>query len=182
MNPSFRIRYAVPGDADAIAHLHAESWRLTYRGILPDAYLDGPIAAERRRLWTDRLTLPDPSRPFVALAERDALAGFVCVLREEDPPWGLCLDNLHVLPAFRSQGLGRALFAEAVRWTMRHGPGRPLHLWVFETNPQAAEFYERLGGKPVERCVKEAVAGMPAMSVRYVWQHPGVFPQHPTPG
>jgi GNAT superfamily N-acetyltransferase len=170
MNPAIRIREATAADAEAIARLHAESWRLTYRGILPDAYLDGPIAEERLGLWTARLALTAAQRPFVHVAESAELAGFVCVLRDEDPVWGLCLDNLHVLPRFRSRGLGRRLFAEAVRWAVAAAPGEPLHLWVFDANRDAARFYEGLGGEVVERCVKEAVAGMPAPSIRYAWR------------
>lgn len=169
MTPPVRIRPATAADAAAIARLHAESWRLTYRGILPDAYLEGPIAQERLGLWTERLSLPEAQRPFVHLAESAQLSGFVCVLRSADPEWGLCLDNLHVLPPFRSRGLGRRLFAEAVRWAVAAAPGEPLHLWVFEANRDAARFYEGLGGEAVERCVKEAVAGMPAPSIRYAW-------------
>jgi GNAT superfamily N-acetyltransferase len=175
MNAAFRIRAAAPADAGAIAGLHAESWRLTYRGILPDAYLDGPVAAERLRLWTHRLALPEPVRPFVALAECDVPAGFVCVLPEEDPAWGLCLDNLHVLPAFRSQGLGRALMAEAARWAAATAPGRPLHLWVFAANRSAIAFYERLGAEAVERRIKAAIPDMAAPSVRYVWRDLGAL-------
>ena len=172
MNPAWRIRDAVPADAAVIAELHAENWRLTYRGILPDAYLDGPVGTERFQLWTERLALPQSQRPFTAVAECDRPVGFVCVLRENDPQWGLCLDNLHVLPAFRSQGLGRVLFAEAAKWTIRTAPGLPLYLWVFEANRRAAEFYERLGGRAVETCIHEAAAGMAAVSVRYVWRNP----------
>ena len=170
MTPSVRIRPATAADAAAIARLHAESWRLTYRGILADAYLDGPVAAERLELWTRRFALPAAQRPFVLVAEAAELAGFVCVLRSADPEWGLCLDNLHVRPPFRSGGWGRRLFAEAVRWALATAPECPLHLWVFEANRDAARFYERLGGEAVERRVNEAVAGMPAPSIRYAWR------------
>ncbi len=31
------------GHADAIARLHADNWKATYRGILPDGYLDTQV-------------------------------------------------------------------------------------------------------------------------------------------
>ena len=34
------VRSARPGDAEAIAQLHVASWRVAYRGIVDDAYLD----------------------------------------------------------------------------------------------------------------------------------------------
>jgi GNAT superfamily N-acetyltransferase len=175
MNAAVVIRPAQPEDAAAVARVHAESWRITYRGILPDAYLDGPVYAERLQLWTDRLALPDAQRPFVRLAEADAPAGFVCVLRDDHPRWGLCLDNLHVLPAFRSLGIGRALMAEAARWAVVTAPGRPLHLWVFAANRAAIDFYECLGAEPVEHRIKAPVAGMTAPSIRYCWDDPDVL-------
>jgi hypothetical protein len=35
------IRAATPDDAVAIAHVHVESWRTTYEGIVPGEYLAG---------------------------------------------------------------------------------------------------------------------------------------------
>lgn len=34
------IRPAHEGDAQGIAHVHTESWKTTYRGIVPDDFLD----------------------------------------------------------------------------------------------------------------------------------------------
>ena len=42
-------------DAAAIATLHAESWRTAYRGLVPDAFLDGPVVEDRMHLWRKRL-------------------------------------------------------------------------------------------------------------------------------
>jgi hypothetical protein len=35
----FEVRRAVSGDAASIARVHVESWRSTYAGIVPEAYL-----------------------------------------------------------------------------------------------------------------------------------------------
>jgi ribosomal protein S18 acetylase RimI-like enzyme len=53
------LRPAVAGDAPAVAAIHAQSWRATYRGTLRDAYLDGDLTAERLALWRARLAVPD---------------------------------------------------------------------------------------------------------------------------
>jgi hypothetical protein len=42
-------------DAEAIAAIHADSWRRRYRGAFQDAYLDGDILAERVAVWHKRL-------------------------------------------------------------------------------------------------------------------------------
>ncbi|HNI60392.1 MAG TPA: GNAT family N-acetyltransferase, partial [Pseudomonadota bacterium] len=35
------VRPAGPDDAEAIARVHVETWRATYRGLVPDHYLLG---------------------------------------------------------------------------------------------------------------------------------------------
>jgi GNAT superfamily N-acetyltransferase len=164
------FRRATPADAGAIASLHSENWREAYGGIMPDAYLKGPIVNERLNLWRSRLASPGADRHFVLLAESGGdLVGFVCVLLDEEPQWGACLDNLHVLPGWRGKGIGRELFGRGARWVISIEPGWGMHLWVLEANLDARRFYEVLGGELVERRPKEVVEGIIVPSVRYAW-------------
>lgn len=162
-------------DSAAIAALHTASWRHAYRGILPDSYLDGAIGAERLDLWEKRLSPSDRNCRLVLLAEgsQQGLAGFVCLLLDEEPEWGGCLDNLHVRPDIHGRGLGRRLFAEAARWLMSMEPGWPLHLWVFEVNRAARGFYDRFKGDVVARKIKRMPGGVDIASLRYVWRDVG---------
>lgn len=41
------VRAACPGDAMEVAGVHVRAWQVGYRGLLPDAYLDGLRAEER---------------------------------------------------------------------------------------------------------------------------------------
>ena len=50
------VRAATESDAIAIAHVHIQSWRTTYAGIVPEAYLAALNEAERVLLWQDWLT------------------------------------------------------------------------------------------------------------------------------
>jgi GNAT superfamily N-acetyltransferase len=165
------FRRATGSDAEAIAALHTESWRDAYRTIMPDWYLDGPITKERANLWQSRLSTPDADRQYVLLAEsRGKLVGFVCVLLDEEPQWGACLDNLHVLPGLRGNGIGRRLLAGATQWVMSTEPGLPIHLWVFEANSAAMRFYDALGGEIVDYKSKEVLKGIEIPSVHYIWK------------
>ncbi len=169
MNPLTFTR-ATGRDAEAIASLHTESWRDAYRFILPDSYLDGQIADERANFWRSRFSSLDSERFFVVLTGTPReLVGFACVLLDEDPEWGGYLDNLHVLPGWRSRGVGRLLFGRAVQWVMSTEPGWPIHLWVFEANAGARRFYDALGGEAVEHQPKEVLKGIVIPSVLYVW-------------
>jgi len=165
------FRRATGGDAEAIASLHTESWRDAYRGILPDSYLDRQIIDERATLWRSRFSSLASDRCLVVLTESPVdLVGFTCVLLDDDPQWGACLDNLHVLPGWRNRGVGRLLFGRAAQWVKSTKPGWPIHLWVFEANLGARRFYDALGGEVIEHHKKEVLKGIEISSVLYLWR------------
>src|SRR5215467_15759624 len=69
------IRHAGPDDALAIAEVHVASWRETYRGLVPDAFLDALSVATRERMWHDALGADRPGatdQPSVVLVVSDA--------------------------------------------------------------------------------------------------------------
>lgn len=168
---SLTIRLATSQDAETIALLHIENWRNTYRGMMPDGYLDGPIVEERRSFWKNRLSPSAHEQQLVLIAERSQKpAGFACVLVDKEPEWGACLDNLHVLPQSRRSGIGRALFLEAAQWVLRSKPGWPIHLWVFEGNGDARCFYDSLGGRIIMTKNRQVLEGVWAQSCLYLWK------------
>jgi GNAT superfamily N-acetyltransferase len=166
----YAIVVAASRDASAIAALHAESWRSAYRGLYPDEFLDGPILDERLRFWKERMSAPNPERQRVIGAMADGqLVGFACVLLDAEPAWSPLLDNLHVKPSYKGQGIGALLLSASRDWVARAAPGEPMHLWVMEGNLPARRFYDRQGGTVAERSIVDdgPAKGQPVM--RYVW-------------
>jgi hypothetical protein len=45
------VRRARLQDAAAIARVHVDAWRSTYRGIVPDEHLDGMSYERSKRNW-----------------------------------------------------------------------------------------------------------------------------------
>lgn len=157
------------GDAEAIAALHAESWRNAYRSLVPDEFLDHRVVEERRAFWRARLATEDETRLLLKATADSLLIGFVCALRDADPEWGPLLDNLHVKPGFKGRGVGRALLSAARAWSAAVAPGRPMHLWVIEDNLDARRFYDRAGGGVAEQRIVDFTDGMVTPALRYVW-------------
>ena len=172
--PVPHLRDAVAADADAIAALHAASWRSAYRGIVSDAFLDGEVAAERRAVWRGRFQEPiSPDMVVVVAQEGDAsdLAGLACILGGRHPVQGSLIDNLHVRPGGLGRGLGGRLLAEAARRLPDRWAATPLHLTVLEENARAIAAYERWGGRLAER-LSEPLGGEPYRVRRYAWDNP----------
>jgi len=158
-------------DADAIAAAHAESWRATYRGILSDAYLDGPIEEERRNLWRARFADAPPPLTVVGWVG-DTLAGFACAFARDDARWGTRIDNLHVLPVFKRRGLATQLMCAVANRIETLAPDTPVYLWVYDVNDAARAAYESLGGRLAERGSRTGADGTDAPALRYTWPSP----------
>jgi GNAT superfamily N-acetyltransferase len=167
------LREATQLDAAAIAHLHAESWRSAYRGMLSDDYLDNRAHSERATLWQSRFS-EIASKPFFAiLAEAGAqLAGFACVFPREHPTFGSFLDNLHVVPQSIGQGIGRQLLSEVARRLIAEKIPGGLYLWVIEKNSRARRFYAHAGGAEIERVELAMPDGSRLPEMRCYWADP----------
>lgn len=164
MTDRLTYRTATAADADRIAALHARSWQGTYRGIMPDAFLDDEVTNERLAVWRKRFGKP-PANQRVIVAEADgALVGFACVLLGYDARYGALLDNLHVASAFKGRGIGRRLIRLTADSVENEDVASPFYLWVYEQNHAARRFYEGLGATN-----HEAVPGEHGVILRYVW-------------
>ena len=169
-SPRISIRRAGPDDWAAIAAIHAASWRSAYRGIYPDSYLDEEAPEERRAFWRPALAEWDAEVDAVFLAEEDgAVVGFACLRREAEAE-GPLLDNLHVLPERKGEGIGRRLIAAAAAWRVEREPEAALQLGVGTDNVAARRFYARLGGREVEAQELATPGGGSARQVRVCWE------------
>jgi ribosomal protein S18 acetylase RimI-like enzyme len=146
-----QYREATASDAEAIARLHADSWRRHYRGAFLDSYLDGDVEADRMSEWTDRLA-HDAQGRYTVVADLDGMVGgFAHTILDADPTWGAFLDNLHVRYDLKRRGIGARLLRETAREVARRRPSNGLYLLVLEQNTAAQAFYKRQGGRVMER-------------------------------
>jgi len=166
-------RLATAGDVDAIAQLHADSWRRNYRGAYLDSYLDGDVVTERIAVWTERIAHPVVSSRTVVAEHDGTVVGFVHTVFDEDAQWGALLDNLHVAHDRKGGGVGTALTAESARSVLERDPPTGLYLWVLEQNEPAQAFYRARGGIEAGRELRGPFpGGGTAYALRMVWRDP----------
>lgn len=136
-------RRAEPRDAAAIAAVHVAGWNETYRGMLPDEFLDAMTLQRRIEHWRGRLA--DPARVTYVAERDDNVIGFACGGSHEtpQPPYDAFLFNIYVARSEHGRGVGRTLLALVARELLERGL-HGMQLNVLSTNP-ARGFYERLG-------------------------------------
>lgn len=179
-----QLRFAGPADAEAVAELHADSWRRHYRGVYSDSFLDGDVEADRCAVWTDRLRKPDPQRCTI-VADNGCVVGLANAFFDEDPTWGALLDNLHVAHGHQRTGIGSRLLTQTARAVSEQPGSSGLYLWVLEQNTDAQAFYDALGGRCVGRClvprpggIATRITGSPC-ALRYAWSDPAELADRP---
>lgn len=163
-----RVRHAVVDDADAIERVRTDTWRDTYRGLMPDSVLAGlGYDATRRRAQMSAL----PAHAFVLVAEDDgAVIGF-CIggrSRTPDDPFSGEVYAIYVLPEHHGRGAGRALLEAAVTELQVRG-FLSMIIWVLRENVPSRRFYERMGGVHV-RDEERELDGVRITESGYGWE------------
>ena len=143
-----RIRLATPADAPAIADVRVTAWRTTYRGMIPDAYLDAMKVEDSIVLWDKVLTAaPNTTSTFVAEAD-GRVVGFASGIMKPEAKLGFDaeLTGIYVVREAQGAGIGRRLIAAVAAAQRSHG-ATAMIVWVIAANKTARAFYEALGGE-----------------------------------
>lgn len=143
------IRPAAVEDAAKIADVHVRSWQGAYRGLIPQAYLDGLDPAERAEMWTRITSGVDGSRAGVLVAEDDAgVRGFATFgpTRDEGESAERTAEigAIYLAPEAWGTGSGRELMTRALA-SLSEAGYQQVTLWVLDTNARARRFYEAAG-------------------------------------
>jgi ribosomal protein S18 acetylase RimI-like enzyme len=165
---------AGPSDAEELARVHVASWRETYRGLLPEAYLarmSEPVYA-RRFAWS--LLHPGRAELTLAAADRHGLVGYAAAgpSRTGAPGEGE-IATLYLLRQAQGHGLGRRLMADAARALAANG-ATSLMISVLRDNLRARGFYEHLGGVAETPRRQPGPGGQLLYEVAYRWADIGV--------
>ncbi len=149
------VREATIEDVPGIARVHVDSWRTTYRGIVPQGVIDSFTYEQREELW--RRALSPDNASFVYVAEEDGeVVGFASggPAREDAPNHDGELYAIYLLQEHQGRGTGRRLFSAVVQELVRRGLNS-MAIWVLTDNP-ACGFYEAMAGRKVYERQEEA--------------------------
>ena len=144
------IRPGGAGDGAAIAALQRRSWRVSYRGLISDRFLDDLDLSYLGAYWCGRAAVsPGPRHRLLVAGRPGEVHGVVDTGpgREADlsvdDGWGE-VRSLYLDPTVVGRGLGSVLLA-AAEGLLRDAGFTAAVLWVVDGNAPARRFYERLG-------------------------------------
>jgi GNAT superfamily N-acetyltransferase len=161
------LRPAEPEDAMGVARVHVRSWQAGYRGLLPDAYLDGLRAEERAQRY--RFESDNLREPVTVVAIEDGvIRGFATTApaRDSDTPEHGEVFALYVDPEWWGRGFGAALIF-AARTRLVDDGFRHAVLWLLAGNARADRFYRIDGWAPDGLSRRDTVWGVTVNEVRY---------------
>lgn len=146
--PTVTIRDAVPGDEKVLAFIQTQSWKATFRDIIPaDTLARLTDCQKAEEMYTRVLGKPEIR---VALESVDGRSHGITAWSKnrfdlgDDTAELICI---HSLPEGWGQGFGSAMLERTLGEMARAGFNRVI-LWVFAENSRARRFYEKHGFSP----------------------------------
>ncbi len=144
------VREARQEDAAAIAGVHVDSWRTSYRSIVPEGFLADMSYENFEDRW--RGWLRDVEDPHWACRVAELPSGRIAGFASGGPRRGPAYPDyagelyaLYLLREYQRAGIGRRLFGSVARG-LAEGGGTSLLTWVLARNP-SRHFYDAVGGE-----------------------------------
>ena len=175
MMPVVLVRPATVDDAAALADVHVRTWRVVYRGQVPQPYLDQLDPSRRREEWRQGIEENRPPVETLVLEhDVDGIVGFVHVApsrdSDTDPQTVGEIQALYVLPTYWGRGAGRTLMEAGLR-RLADGGRHEAILWVLESNVRARRFYETGNWVADGSSKRDDSRGFPLVEIRYRRRH-----------
>ena len=163
-------REAKVEDIPQIARVHVESWRKSFAGIVPQAFLDQMSIEKRAQAFEERFFRDTFYKMFVAESLENGIVGFASFgAARDEKPFDAELYAIYFLPEFQRKGIGGALFKACQREISANGLNS-MYLVSLDVSPYRV-FYEKMGGRIVGEGTHD-LGGVAHKTVIYGW--PGV--------
>ena len=154
---------------DGISRVHLDSWKSTYKDILPAELFAKRTYNWQKEKWLNRLFNNDNTNEFmyVALTDDDKVMGFATgSIDDPNKEHDSILFCLYIDDKYHKCGIGRKL-VDKVKSKLKKQGAKDMVLWAYKDNT-ACNFYEHIGGKR-EKEVTESVGGRDINEVSFVF-------------
>ncbi|MFJ7182716.1 GNAT family N-acetyltransferase [Lysinibacillus xylanilyticus] len=161
------IRKAKSQDAQDIGKVHVDSWRTTYKGILPDDFLNNLSYEQRTELWKKNIS---DATNYVLVAEnvQNEIIGFATggTRKTNSVPNATDLTSIYLLEEYQGMGIGKQLLKEIFAYFKLKGYEK-VFVEVLAEN-KTRNFYEYYGAQYVDN-TEIKIGGKVLEELIYVW-------------
>jgi ribosomal protein S18 acetylase RimI-like enzyme len=167
--PPITIRPASPADIPSISRVHVDSWRTTYRHLLPASYLSSLSYEKHESRHHQFMSTPGT---FYLVAESPSV-GIIAFLsagphRDPNPPFAAEIYALYLLQNHQRQGIGSSLLRQAFSALLQSSlPSATV--WALADNHPAVSFYQRQGGTLLRQQTL-TIANTPLQELSFAWR------------
>ena len=163
------VRRSRPQDAEALAAVFGDAWRLAYRGIIPHAHLEDTIRRRGEQWWAGAIRSGEGLRVLQVGRKVAGYATFgLARCRGGRPATSQGeIYELYLAPSHQGLGFGERLF-ESCRYALDLRGLEGLLVWSLADNVGAIAFYWNRGGRPVAETT-ERIGGVRLKKVAFVW-------------
>lgn len=161
------VRKARVTDARGIASVQIDSWRTTYKDIVPDSFLTNMDYEEREKRWQ---TIIPEQNVYVVEAESGEIVGFSGGGLERTgnyPGYKGELYAIYLLKSYQRKGLGKELVKPVVEM-LKEKEIYSMTVLVLAEN-RSRHFYEALGAKQIGTEEIE-IGGKKLVELVYGWK------------
>ncbi|WP_108671707.1 GNAT family N-acetyltransferase [Peribacillus acanthi] len=168
------IRIASLDDIKGIAKVHVDSWKTTYKELIPDFALENLTYEAREELWKSVLSQENSKvKTFVAELDGEVI-GFSSGGPERTKRYGYSgeIYTLYLLQEHQKKGIGKNLMRTLVSSLQEDGLNS-IMVWVIEENPSRA-FYDSFSPEKVD---VELIEEWNANEIALGWKDAGTILQ-----
>ena len=150
-------------DFEAIGNIYASSWKIAYKGIVPQSSLD----ALHGTRWSEGLAEGPYDSYIITDGKKNAGAASVSFSHEiKMTGWGeIC--GIYLLPEYFGKGYGLPLFEYAIN-ALLSKKVKDIYLWVFAENIRAQKFYKKHGFQKSDASEVITIGQKNLTEIRYI--------------
>ncbi|MDQ0351650.1 L-amino acid N-acyltransferase YncA [Alkalibacillus filiformis] len=145
-----KVRQATVFDAEQIANVHDDTWKLTYEPIIQQDDLQQVTSFENRKIMWETTLRSSSHHVFVVESNEGEIAGFISggKSRTEHTQLDGEIYDIYILPSHQRKGFGQKLLYTFIQECEELGY-QSLLVWILTDNPYG-QFYVRLGARKIE--------------------------------
>lgn len=151
----YKIRKMERKDWKEVAHVVTVAWNETYRGIVPDEFLDNLYINEEERAKNSFENFNDKENHQYVLEVDNKIVGFINVGSTDETEFTNCgeIYAVYIINGYKGYGFGKKLIESGINELKNMGYDKMV-IGCLDRN-KSNEFYKHIGGKYIKTRIFE---------------------------